>query len=391
MSTTPPSPTAVPPPAARPLAGVRVLDFTRVLAGPYGTMHLADLGADVVKVEHPAGGDDTRSYGPPFQDDVSTYFLSVNRGKRSVVLDLKDPADRATAQALALAADVVIENFRPGVMARLGLDADQLRAQRPELICCSIRAFADPADPRPGYDLMIQGLSGIPSITGPVDRGPSKCGASIADMSSGMHAVQAICAALFHRERTGEGASLVVPLMDAQRSLLSYHAGAWLNGGVAARRRGNHHPSIHPFCVLPTADGHLCLCIGNDKLWAAFCEVAGAPELATDPRFATNRARVANRGALDRWLEPVVARRTLSDWLASLSAAGVPAGPMLSVEESLAQADLVTHAHPVTQAPVRSLPLPILIDGHRPTADRGPAALGAHTHQVRAEWLADGD
>lgn len=375
------------PSSSQPLQGVRVLDFTRVLAGPYGSMHLADLGADVVKVEHPSEGDDTRSYGPPFQDDVSTYFLSVNRGKRSITLDLKDPDDRATARALALQADVVFENFRPGVMARLGLDADTLRAEKPSLICCTIRAFADADDPRPGYDLMIQGLSGIPSITGPVQGEPYKCGASIADMSSGMHAVQAICAALFHRERTGEGASIVIPLMDSQRSLLSYHASAWLNGGVPSQRRGNHHPSIHPFCVLPTADGHICLCIGNDKLWRAFCVVAGAPELGTDPRFETNRRRVANRAALDAWLEPTVAARTLEDWLQSLAAAGVPAGPMRSVEDALSDADLIEHPHPTSGAPVRSLPLPMLIDGQRPTAGGAPSLLGADTDAVLADWL----
>ena len=377
--------------AHQPLHGIRILDFTRVLAGPYGTMHLADLGADVVKVEHPRGGDDTRSYGPPFHDGVSTYFLSINRGKRSVALDLKKPEDRATARALALQADVVFENFRPGVMARLGLDAETLRAEKPALICCTIRAFADADDPRPGYDLMIQGLSGIPSITGPVDGEPYKCGASIADMTSGMHAVQAICAALFHRERTGEGASIVIPLMDSQRSLLTYHASAWLNGGSPSQRRGNHHPSIHPFCVLPTADGHICLCIGNDKLWRAFCVVAGAPELGDDPRFVTNRLRVANRAELDAWIEPTVAARTLDDWLTSLAAAGVPAGPMRSVEAALEDADLVSHPHPVTGAPVRTLPVPILIDGDRPTAARAPSLLGADTAAVCAEWLSDRD
>ncbi|HCH62149.1 MAG: formyl-CoA transferase [Deltaproteobacteria bacterium] len=377
--------------ASQPLRGVRILDFTRVLAGPYGTMHLADLGADVVKVEHPSGGDDTRSYGPPFQDGISTYFLSINRGKRSVALDLKQPEARATARALALKADVVFENFRPGVMERLGLDAETLRAVKPSLICCTIRAFANANDPRPGYDLMIQGLSGIPSITGPVDGEPYKCGASIADMTSGMHAVQAICAALFHRERTGEGASIVIPLMDSQRSLLTYHASAWLNGGSPSQRRGNHHPSIHPFCVLPTADGHICLCIGNDKLWRAFCVVAGAPALGDDPRFVTNRLRVANRAALDAWLEPTVAARTLDDWLHSLAAAGVPAGPMRSVEEALEDAELVAHPHPVSGTPVRTLPVPILIDGERPTTARAPSLLGADTAAVCAEWLKNRD
>ncbi len=375
------------PTASQPLSGLRVLDFTRVLAGPYGTMHLADLGADVVKVERRGRGDDTRGYGPPDLDGISTYFLSVNRGKRSVALDLKDPGDRALARRLALAADVVCENFRPGVMARLGLDADALRAEKPALVYATIRAFADPDDPRPGYDLMMQGLSGIPSITGPVDGGPSKCGASIADMASGMHMVQAVLAALLHRERTGEGSTLVVPLFDAQTSLLSYHAGASLNGGRPARRMGNEHPSIHPFCVLEAADGWLCLCIGNDDLWQAFCEAVGAPAVAADPRYATNRQRVANRVSLDAWLHPLVRSKPLAGWLATLEAAGVPAGPMNSVADALAEAALVTHPHPVTGAPVRSLAAPMLIDGERPVAARGAAALGEHTAEVCDEWL----
>ncbi|MEC8422497.1 MAG: CoA transferase, partial [Myxococcota bacterium] len=283
-----------------------MLDFSRVLAGPYGTMHLADLGADVVKVERPVRGDDTRHYGPPDMDGVSTYFLSVNRGKRSVALDLKSADDRALARRLCIAADVVVENFRPGVMERLGLGPDGLLSDKPGLIYATIRGFADPDDPRPGYDLMMQGLSGVPSITGPVDGPPSKCGASIADMASGMHMVQAILAALVRKARSGRGAHVVVPLFDAQTSLLSYHAGAYLNGGQAPTRRGNAHPSIHPFCVLQTADGWLCLCIGNDDLWSRFCVAAGVPAWATDERFATNRRRVAHRDALDALLHPLV-------------------------------------------------------------------------------------
>lgn len=381
-----PSPPRLPA-ADAPLMGVRVLDFSRVLAGPYGTMHLADLGAEVVKVERPGVGDDTRHYGPPDMDGVSTYFLSVNRGKRSVALDLKDPADRALARRLALAADVVVENYRPGVMARLGLDADSLRAENPRLVCASIRGFADPDDPRPGYDLMMQGLSGIPSITGPVDGPPSKCGASIADMASGMHMVQAVLAALLRRERTGQGAHVVVPLFDAQTSLLSYHAGAALNGGQEPTRRGNAHPSIHPFCVLQTADGWLCLCIGNDDLWRRFCAAAGVPGWADDPRFRTNRDRVAHRAALDGLLHPLVAGRALADWLALLERSGVPGGPMNTVPQALAEADTVSHPHPVSGAPVRSLPVPMLIDGARPVAARGAAGLGADRAAVIEGWL----
>ena len=371
------------------LSGVRVLDFTRVLAGPYASMHLADHGADVVKVEHPVHGDDTRSYGPPFKDGVSTYFLSVNRGKRSVALDLKDEDKQDIARRLALAADVVIENFRPGVMDRCGLGADQLRAEKPSLVYCSIRAFADPDDPRPGYDLMMQGLSGIPSLTGPVDGAPYKCGASIADMASGMHAVQAICAALFRRERTGQGASLVVPLMDAQRSLLSYHAGAYLNAGQEPRRYGNHHPSIYPFGVYPTEDGHLCLCIGNDSLWRQFCVAVGDPARAADPRYEHNRQRVAARAALDEWLHALLATQPLRHWLHLLTQAGIPAGPMATVPEALADAQPVSHPHPSTGEPVYSLPIPILVDGTRPVARSGPAALGADTAAVFEEWLRD--
>lgn len=374
-----------------PLTGVRILDFSRVLAGPYGTMHLADLGAEVVKVERPGTGDDTRHYGPPDMDGVSTYFLSVNRGKRSVALDLKDPDDRALARRLALAADIIVENYRPGVMARLGLDAASLRAENPRLIYATIRGFADPDDPRPGYDLMMQGLSGVPSITGPVDGPPSKCGASIADMSSGMHMVQAVLAALFRRERTGRGAHVVVPLFDAQTSLLSYHAGALLNGGQAPIRRGNAHPSIHPFCVLQTADGWLCLCIGNDDLWRRFCVAAGVPTWADDTRFQTNRGRVAHREALDALLQPLVAGRALSDWLSLLERSGVPGGPMNTVSEALAEAETVSHPHPETGASVHSLPVPMLIDGARPVSARGAASLGADRAAVVAAWLDPSD
>jgi crotonobetainyl-CoA:carnitine CoA-transferase CaiB-like acyl-CoA transferase len=376
-------------PADAPLAGIRVLDFGRVLAAPYGTMHLADLGAEVVKVERPGRGDDTRHYGPPDLDGMSTYFLSVNRGKRSITLDLKDAGDRALARRLALAADVVVENYRPGVMARLGLDADTLRAEKPGLVYATIRGFADPDDPRPGYDLMMQGLSGIPSITGAVDGPPSKCGASIADMASGMHMVQAVLAALLRRERTGQGAHVVVPLFDAQTSLLSYHAGAWLNGGQAPTRRGNAHPSIHPFCVLRTADGWLCLCIGNDDLWRRFCEAAGVRAWAEDPRFRTNRDRVEHRDALDALLHPLVRARPLGEWLALLERSGVPGGPMNSVPEALAEAETVAHRHPVTGVPVHSLPLPILFDGMRPVAGRGASTLGADREEVVADWLPD--
>jgi crotonobetainyl-CoA:carnitine CoA-transferase CaiB-like acyl-CoA transferase len=374
-----------------PLVGVRVLDFTRVLAGPYGSLALADLGADVVKVEHPEGGDDTRSYGPPFMDGLSTYFLSVNRGKRSVALDLKVPADLARARALALAADVVFSNFRPGVMERLGLGAESLRAERPDLIVATIQAFDDPEDPRPGYDLLIQGLSGIPAITGPPDGEPFKCAASIADLVSGMNATIAILAALHRRSQTGEGATLRISLHDSTLSLLTYHAGAWLNAGVSAPRMGNHHRSIHPFGTYPCADGHINLCIGNDHLWRQLCTALGEPERGRDPQSATNPARVANREALDSWLISRLAEATVSSWVDTFGARGIPCGPILSVEDALEGVPTQSHPHPLSGRPVQSLRLPFSMDGAPRGAPGGPPLLGEHTASVWEEWCGNAD
>ncbi|MCB9759032.1 MAG: CoA transferase [Alphaproteobacteria bacterium] len=365
------------------LDGVRILDFTRVLSGPYGTMLLADQGADVVKVE-PPGGDDTRAFGPPFVGGVSTYFLSINRGKRSVVADLKDPAQRDRVRALALAADVVVENYRPGVMTRLGLDADDLMAENPRLIWCAITGFGRGRE-GPGYDLIIQGMSGIPSITGAGDV-PWKCGASIADLVAGMNAAQGITAALLRRERTGQGSYVDVSMMDGQLSLLAYHATAWLNAAQAPRARGNQHPSIHPFRAYRAADGWLNLAVGNDRLFAGLC---AALEVAwhRDRRFATNAARVANRAALDALLEPRIAARPVAHWIAALQPHRVPAGPMASVPDALERARPVTHDHPTGADPVRTLPPGVRLEGTPWTAERRAPALGEHTEAVFAEWV----
>ena len=369
-----------------PLSGLRVLDFSRVLSGPYASMILADLGADVVKIEDPRAGDDTRAFGPPYLDGVSTYFLSINRGKRSVTLDLKDPAHVARALALAATADVVLENFRPGVMARLGLGPDVLRAQNPRLIYCAISGFGMDSD-RPGYDLMVQGLSGIPSLTGEADGPPYKCGASIADLVSGQNAVQGILAALLRRASTGEGGVVDVPMLDGQLALLTYHASAWLNAGRAPGRIGNHHPSIHPFSAYATADGHLNLAVGNDRLWGAFCKAVARPDWASDARFLTNRSRVEHRAAVDALLRPLFLSRDTAAWVALLDAAGVPCGPMRTVPEALADAALVSHPHPDTGAPVRTVALPwILSDAPRASERRAPR-LGEHTDEVLADWL----
>lgn len=368
-----------------PLDRLRVLDFSRVLSGPYASMTLADLGADVVKVEDPRGGDDTRAFGPPFADGVSTYFLSINRGKRSIALDLKAPAGRELALRLAAVADVVLENFRPGVMAGLGLGYEDLRALNPRLIYCAISGFGQD-QPAPGYDLVVQGLSGIPTLTGPADQPPNKCGASIADLVAGLNAGQGILAALYRRERTGEGAFVDVPMLDGQLSLLTYHASAWLNAGRAPGRIGNAHPSIHPFCAYATADGHLNLAVGNDRLWQSFCKVA-CPELATDARFATNRERVLHRSILDALLGPVMLQRSTEGWLQALAAAGVPASPMASVPEALERATLASHPHPDTGAPIRTVALPFRVDDAPRAAARRAPRLGEHRDEILSDWL----
>jgi crotonobetainyl-CoA:carnitine CoA-transferase CaiB-like acyl-CoA transferase len=371
-----------------PLEGLRVLDFSRVLAGPFATMHLADLGATVVKVERPGSGDDTRAFGPPFSNGVSTYFLSVNRGKQSIAIDLKTEEGRKMALELAAVADVVIENFRPGVMERLGLGPDVLRAQNPRLIYCGISGFGRDVN-RAGYDLVIQGMGGIPSITGEPDGDPAKCGASIADLVTGLYAVQGILAAVCRRDRTGKGALVDVPMIDGQVAMLTYHASGLLNGGVTPQRLGNHHPSIHPYGTYRTDDGFLNIAVGNDRLFEAFCTAVGRREWSEDVRFAKNADRVAHRAALDALINTALVGRGVAGWCAVFAEAGVPAGPINSVAEAVQQVDLVTHAHPSGEGVVRTAPLPFRIDGAPRAATLPPPALGQHTQEVLDGWLKD--
>jgi crotonobetainyl-CoA:carnitine CoA-transferase CaiB-like acyl-CoA transferase len=369
-----------------PLNGVRVLDFSRVLAGPYATMYLADLGADVVKIERPGTGDDTRSFGPPFSQGISTYFLSINRGKRSVVLDLKDPSGRETALALADQADVVIENFRPGVMDRLGLGPSVMRKRNPKLVYCSISGFGREVE-RAGYDLVIQGMGGIPSITGEVSGGPIKCGASIADLVTGLNAVQGILAALFRRGNTGEGGLVDVPMLDGQVALLTYHASSLLNADVPPQRLGNHHPSIHPYGTYRAKDGYINIAVGNDKLFRAFAVAIGKPVWNADDRFETNASRVAHRSELDAMMDTVLAEGSVDEWCEALGKAGVPAGPINSVAAAVAEVDLFEHAHPGGQGVVRTTPLPYRLDDAPRASTLAPPSLGQHTDEVLKEWL----
>jgi crotonobetainyl-CoA:carnitine CoA-transferase CaiB-like acyl-CoA transferase len=322
------------------LADLRILDFSRVLAGPLATMVLADLGAEVTKVERPGTGDDTRAWGPPYDDrGEATYFGSVNRNKRSVVLDLADPADVGRARALAAESDVVVENFRPGVLDRLGLGAEQLRADRPELVFCSITGFGAGAGAAlPGYDLLVQALGGLMSITGTPDGEPQKVGVALVDVITGLFASVGILAALRHRDRTGEGQLVEVDLLSCLLAALVNQGSAYTLAGAVGGRMGNAHPSIAPYELLGTADGELVLAVGTDRQFAALCDVVGVPELAADERFATNPARVAHRDELREALQAALAARPAAEWAPELTAARVPAGQVNDVAGAFALA-----------------------------------------------------
>ncbi|PZS06963.1 MAG: carnitine dehydratase [Solirubrobacterales bacterium] len=310
-----------------PLAGVRVVDLSRVLAGPYCTMLLADLGADVVKVERPGEGDDTRSWGPPYVRDQATYFLAVNRNKRSVAIDLADPAGQREALALARASDVLVENFRPDVMDTLGLGYEQLATEQPGLIYCSISGFGAGEGARlPGYDLLVQALGGLMSITGPADGEPQKVGVALVDILAGLFASVGILAALRHRDATGEGQRVEVDLFSSLLAALANQASAFTVAGVVPRRMGNAHPSISPYELYPTAKGELVLAVGNERQFATLCEVLDVPELAEDDRFRGNARRVENRDALRDALVARLATGPAADWAAALTDARVPAG-----------------------------------------------------------------
>ena len=315
---------------------LQVLDFSRVLAGPFATMMLADLGARVTKIERPGTGDDTRSWGPPYDDrGEASYFHSVNRNKDSLVLDLTVPADLERARLLASTADVVVENFRPGVMDRLGLGYDTLTAANPGLIYCSVTGFGRGAGAAlPGYDLLVQALGGLMSITGAPDGEPQKAGVAVVDVLAGLFATVGILAALQHRTTSGQGQRVEVDLLSALLAALVNQGSSFTVAGVVPTRMGNQHPSIAPYEVLPTSEGNLVLAIGTDRQFAAFCQVVGAPELATDPRFATNPARVEHRVALRHNLVGLLSGRPADTWSGLLAPAGVPAGAVNTIDRA---------------------------------------------------------
>jgi crotonobetainyl-CoA:carnitine CoA-transferase CaiB-like acyl-CoA transferase len=374
--------------APGPLAGVLVADFSRILAGPYATMLLADLGATVIKVEAPGTGDDTRTWVPPTSTDgTATYYLSINRNKRSVVLDLADPVDLELAQRLAARADVMIENFKPGGLVRFGLDHAAVATRNPRIVYCSISGFGIAGGAGlPGYDLLVQATSGLMSVTGDPDSPPYRAGVAVFDVITGLHAALAIVAALRHRERTGEGQKVETDLLSAALSGLVNQTSAVLAGDVVPGRMGNAHLSLFPYEPLPTGDGELIVIAANDGQFRKLVHAIGAPELLDDPRFRTMGDRNAHRDELRPLLLARLATKWAQDWFDILAPAGVPCGPINTIDEGLALAERLGLEPVVTPGGVPSVRNPVTYGATPPSYRRPPPALDADGAEVRA-WL----
>ena len=376
-----------------PLEGVRILDLSRVLAGPYATMMLADLGADVLKIEHPERGDDTRHWGPPFARSESAYFLSVNRNKRSVSMDLKDPEELEKVKKLAASADVLIENMRRGALEKLGLGYETLRETNPGLVYCSITGFGPGEDEdRPGYDFLIQARGGIMGITGFPDGEPTKVGVAIADMVCGLQAAMAVLAALYRRNDTDEGARIEVPLFESQLSWLANRAQAYLVSGEDAGRLGNAHPSIVPYQTFDAWDKKIALAVGNDAQFENLCRAIGRPELADDQRFAENPDRVENREELVAILQEELSKKTADEWVEEIRGAGVPVGPVNALADVFSDGHVLSSGilqnveHPAAGM-LALLASPVLVDGERLPIRRPPPTLGQHTDEIEGWTL----
>lgn len=392
-----------------PLSHVRVLDLSRVLAGPWAGQNLADLGAEVIKVERPKVGDDSRAFGPPWVKDRegrdtkdSAYFTSANRGKKSVTVNLAVPAGQALVRDLAQKSDVLIENYKFGDLARYGLGYADLAKLNPRLIYCSVTGFGQtgPQREHPGYDFMIQGMGGMMSVTGEPDGapggGPQRAGVPVADIITGMYASIAICAALASRAETGKGQHLDLALLDSQIALLAYQNTNYFATGTPPRRIGNLHPNIVPYQPFKTSDGDVILACGNDNLYRKFCDAAGCGELAADPRFATNAKRVENRAELTRLLQAVFSGRTTREWVALLEAAGVPNGPINNVAQVFEEPQVKARGirlkldHPAAGA-LDSVASPMRFSGTPLSFERAPPLLGQHTDEVLRELLGKTD
>lgn len=380
------------------MAGVRVLDFSRILAGPFCTMLLGDLGADVIKVEQPGVGDGTRQWGPPWYETgaaaFSAYYASINRNKRSVTLNLKTEAGRVLARELAARCQVVVENFRAGQMAEFGLGYDDLRAHNPALVYCSITGFGQtgPYRDRPGYDYVIQAMSGLMSITGEPDGSPTKVGVAISDVIAGLFASSAILAAVRHAERTGQGQYLDVALLDTQIAALVNVVSNYLVSGETPPRLGNQHPNIVPYQTFRAADREFVLACGSDAQFARLCAIIGRPDLQADERFATNPARVRHRAALIPILDAIFVQRPANEWVEALLAADIPAGPIYDIPAALADPQvqargLVADAPDMPGDPLKLIGPPVQCWPNPATVRRPPPALGQHTAEVLREVL----
>ena len=380
------------PSATGPLADLRVLDLTRALSGPFATMILGDLGADVIKVEDIWHGDDTRRWGPPFQGDDAAYFLSINRNKRGLSVNMKTPEGQQLVQRLAESSDILMENFRPGTAARLGLGYPELSARNPALIYASISGYGQtgPSAGLPGYDAVAQAVSGMMSVTGEADGEPVRSGTSLADVGAGMWALIGILAALHARQATGRGQLVDISLLDGQVAWLTYVAGKYFATGVTPGRHGSAHESLTPYQVFPTADAPLMVAVGSDGLWRRFTSATGLDELADDPRYATNPDRVRNRDTLIPLITKTLAARGCAEWTDLLNAAGVPAGPVNTVPAALAQPQVAAREmvveveHPVAGT-LKMLGSPLKLSAQPTSIRRPPPVLGEHTDEILAE------
>lgn len=375
-----------------PLDGITVLDFTRVLSGPYCTMLLADMGARVIKVEQPGRGDDTRAWGPPFVQGESAYFLSVNRNKESLTLDLKTEAGQKVIARLLERADVLVENFRPGAMDRLGFGFERVSSLHPGLVYCSISAFGQsgPRSHERGYDAVMQGEGGLMSITGAADGPPFRLGVAISDIVTGMFAAQGVAMALLARVRSGRGQRVDVGMLDATTALLTYQAGMYFATGKTPARMGNRHPAIVPYETFPAADGEVVVAIGNDEQWRRFCDVIQAEALSQDPRFATNRDRVERYDELRPLLAARLALRARAEWVTALKAAGVACGSVRDIPEVLADAQIdarqmIETVEHVTAGAIRVLGIPVKLSATPGAVRAAPPVLGQHTDAILRE------
>jgi crotonobetainyl-CoA:carnitine CoA-transferase CaiB-like acyl-CoA transferase len=382
-----------------PLRDIKILDFSRVLSGPFATQQLVDLGASVIKLEHPVHGDDTRKFGPPFIEGESTYFMSINRGKKSVAIDLKTEKGRDLALQLAAKCDVVVENFRPGTAKRLGLGPDQIRIVNPNVITCSISGYGGRGDPdystRPGYDAIIQAASGIMSLTGTVEGPASKVGVAISDMVAGLYAAQGILAALLKRatdKDKPEPQHIEISMQDAIVSFLSYQAGAYFATNKSPARMGDAHSSICPYETLPCADGPFVFAVGNDAQFERFTKLLQMPDLAQDERFQTNAARVQNRHELLERIGPELKKKTCKTWDKLLVEHNIPGGPVLDVAQALehpqihARGSILIHDHP-SCGPMKTVASPVCINNDRRTQIPAPPLLGQHSKTVLIDEL----